>query len=71
VRTGCSENKVARRLNIKNAKRGIISMIGLVAALAGSAAAQPIVIVGADDPNVDVSTVQAGGFGPEFQADVF
>jgi hypothetical protein len=27
--------------------------------------------VGADDPNVDVSTVQAGGFGPEFQADVF
>jgi hypothetical protein len=40
-------------------KRQLISMIGCVAALAGTAAAQPAVVAGTGDPNLDVPAVQA------------
>jgi hypothetical protein len=40
-------------------KRALISMIGSVAALAGTLAAQPVVVTGTGDPNKDVAAVQA------------
>ena len=40
-------------------KRVLISMIGSVAAFAGTVAAQPIVVAGTGDPNLDVPAVQA------------
>jgi hypothetical protein len=40
-------------------KRRLISMIGSVAALAGTVAAQPVVVAGTGDPNTDVPAVQA------------
>ena len=40
-------------------KRGLISIIGSVAAFAGTLAAQPVVVAGTGDPNTDVPAVQA------------
>ena len=40
-------------------RRGLISLIGAVAALAGNLAAQPLVVAGTGDPNLDVPAVQA------------
>jgi hypothetical protein len=42
-----------------NLKRGLISIIGSLAALAGTAAAQPVVVAGTGDPNRDGPAVQA------------
>ena len=44
---------------MKALKRRLISMIGSVAAFAGTVAAQPVVVAGTGDPNVDVPAVQA------------
>jgi hypothetical protein len=41
-------------------KRRLISMIGSVAAFAGTVGAQPLVVSGTGDPNTDVPAVQAG-----------
>jgi len=46
-------------MSVKAKERGPIAVLCLVVALAGSAAAQPTVVVGTGDPNVDVPAVQA------------
>jgi len=40
-------------------KRGLISIIGIAAAFAGALSAQPVMVVGTGDPDVDVPAVQA------------
>jgi hypothetical protein len=40
-------------------KRRLISIIGSIAAFAGTVAAQPVVVAGTGDPNTDVPAVQA------------
>ena len=44
---------------MKALNRRLIVVIGAVAALAGSAAAQPVMVTGTGDPNIDVPAVQA------------
>ena len=39
--------------------RALISMIGCVAAIAGTVAAQPVVVAGTGNPDLDVPAVQA------------
>src|SRR4051812_20290756 len=44
---------------MKAVHRKFIALIGSVAALAGTAAAQPVVVTGTGDPDLDVPAVQA------------
>ena len=46
-------------VNMKGLKHALISIIGSVAVFAGTVAAQPVVVAGTGDPNVDVPAVQA------------
>jgi len=46
-------------MKMKKLNRGLISLIGSIAAWAGTVAAQPVVVTGTGDPNLDVPAVQA------------